>query len=113
MLLYRILHRDQLDHRGRYGREDPALKGRSDWDPDYNDHDWDRNRRQMEWENRENWDNIDHKQIDDEWRHYNRSLDNWPNEDRRRWGGNNDWRERDRSRPRSSTSHHIEAMNGK
>lgn len=97
------------------------MKGRGDWDQEFSEHDWDRNRRQMEWDNRENWDNLDHKQIDDEWRHYNRSLDNWPTEDRRRWGGSGggggggsvaDWRERDRSRPRSATSHHMDAMNG-
>lgn len=88
------------------------MKGRGDWDPEYNDHDWDRNRRQIEWDSRENWDNMDHKQIDEEWRHYNRSMDNWPNEDRRRWGGG-DWRERERSRPRSVASHtHLDAMNG-
>lgn len=55
---------------------------------------------------------MDHKQLDEEWRHYNRSMDNWPNEDRRRWGGG-DWRERERSRPRSVTSHHMDTMNGK
>lgn len=112
MLSHNFYFRDQLDHRGRYGREDPSLKGRGDWDQEYNDHDWDRNRRQMEWDSRENWDSMDHKQIDEEWRHYNRSMDNWPNDDRRRWGAA-DWRERERSRPRSVTSHHMDTMNGK
>lgn len=104
-----------MEHRGRYGRDDPSIKGRGEWEQEYSEHDWDRNRRQMEWDNRENWDNMDHKQIDEEWRHYNRSLDNWQNEDRRRWGGGGgggDWRERERSRPRSATSHHMDSMNG-
>ncbi|RZC41678.1 nipped-B-like protein B, partial [Asbolus verrucosus] len=87
-----------LEHR-RY-REDsrpPAsLKGR-DWDADYPEHDWDRARRPIDWEGRENWDSSDHKHLTEEdWRLYN-----WSNEERRRWAA--DWRER--SRPRSSTSH--------
>lgn len=88
-----------LEHR-RYAREDSrppgSLKGR-DWETDYPDHDWDRARRPMDWEGRENWDGSDHKHLTEEdWRLYN-----WAGEDRRRWPA--DWRER--SRPRSSTSH--------
>lgn len=101
-----------MDHRGRYARDDQTMKGRGDWDQEYNDHDWDRTRRQMDWDNRDNWENMDHKQMDEEWRHYNRSMENWSNEDRRRWPGCGDWRERERSRPRSSTSHNIDAVNG-
>lgn len=101
----RDIERDRdLEHR-RY-REDsrpPALKGR-DWDSEYGEHEWDRNRRPLDWEGgRENWDSVDHEhsQLDEEWRHYNRSMDSWAGDDRRRWPS--DWRER--SRPRSSTSH--------
>lgn len=110
----RELERDRdLEHR-RY-REDsrpPALKARGEWDGgvEYGgeQHEWDRERgrRPLEWDGgaRENWDSVEHEhaQIDEEWRHYNRSMDSWPaGDDRRRWPA--DWRER--SRPRSSTSH--------
>lgn len=101
----RDIDRDRdLEHR-RY-REDsrpPTLKGR-EWDGEFAEHEWERNRRPLDWEaGRENWDSLDHEhsQIDEEWRHYNRSMDSWSAEDRRRWPS--DWRER--SRPRSSTSH--------
>lgn len=59
---------------------------------------------------------IDHKHggpPDDEWRaHYGaggRSLDQWSSEERRRWP--QDWRDRERSRPRSSTSHNRDGNN--
>lgn len=94
----------EIDHR-RYQddtRPAPSLKGR-DWEGDYTEHEWDRNRRALDWETRDNWDNLDHDhpQLEEEWRHYNRSMDSWPADDRRRWPA--EWRER--SRPRSSTSH--------
>lgn len=97
--------REQMDHR-RY-REEPRpsqhLKGR-EWPEEYAEHEWnDRNRRPVDWETRDSWDAREHEQmqLEEEWRHYNRSMDSWSTEDRRRWPA--DWRER--SRPRSSTSH--------
>ncbi len=98
-----------LEHR-RYAREDsrppPSLKGR-DWETDYPDHDWDRARRPIDWEGRENWDATEHKHLTEEdWRLYN-----WSAEDRRRWPA--DWRERERSRPRSSTSHNRDGKYNK
>lgn len=101
----RDIDRDRdLEHRRyREGSRPPTLKGR-EWDGEYGEHEWERNRRPLDWEaGRENWDSLDHdhSQIEEEWRHYNRSMDSWPADDRRRWPS--DWRER--SRPRSSTSH--------
>lgn len=100
----------EIDHR-RYGREDSrppppqAMKPRDWGDADYQENEWDR-RRGVDWE-RETWDTREHEhpQIEEEWRHYNRSMDSWP-EDRRRWPSTTDWRER--SRPRSQTSHNRE-----
>lgn len=110
-----LLERDrELEHR-RY-REDsrpPQVLKPREWEADYAEHEWDRARRPLEWEARDNWEGLEHEQaqLEEEWRHYNRSLDSWAaaGEDRRRWPA--DWRdrererERDRSRPRSSTSH--------
>lgn len=93
----------EIDHRYREdSRPPPPLKPR-EWEADYTEHEWDRNRRGLDWETRDNWDNLDHEhpQLEEEWRHYNRSMDSWPADDRRRWPA--EWRER--SRPRSSTSH--------
>lgn len=74
-----------------------------EWDSEYAELEWSR---RQEWDARENWD-IDMKHAtEEEWRLYNasRSMEAWP-EDRRRWPAA-DWRgSRDRSRPRSVTSH--------
>lgn len=93
---------------GRDGSRPPP-KNREWVDTEYPEHDWDRNtnrRQQMDWENRDNWDNMEHKHNinEDDWRHYNRPIENnWPSEERnRRWPA--DWRER--SRPKSVTSTH-------
>lgn len=109
-----------LEHR-RY-REDSrppqasqAIKGGREWGgEEYVEHEWDSRGRRggapMDWEgSRENWDSRgeqEHSHIEEDWRHYNRSMDSWSTDDRRRWaesGGS--WREREHSRPRSSTSH--------
>ncbi|XP_072382245.1 uncharacterized protein [Diabrotica undecimpunctata] len=113
--------RENVDHRSRYApRDDHNLKNNrgGDWGDlqhgDYSNHDWDRNRRPLnpEWDGRENWDIDQNKQAgvgqgEDEWRHYNRPVDSWNSDDRRRWP--QEWRER--SRPRSATSHQVEPMN--
>ncbi|KAF5307869.1 hypothetical protein FQR65_LT18305 [Abscondita terminalis] len=107
----RDVERDREIDQRRYGREEQRphpIKGR-DWEGvDYAEHEWDRGRRPMDWEGRGGWDNREHEQsqIEDEWRHYNRSMDSWTADDRRRWA---DWRER--SRPRSTTSHQEEDAN--
>lgn len=105
---------DEIDHRGRYGGRE------QNWGDhphgDYAEHEWgDRggNRRSDWGDTRDNWDVDQHKQaavgsVDEEWRHYNRSMDAWNNEDRRRWP--QEWRER--SRPRSSASHHVDIQSG-
>ncbi|KAJ8973700.1 hypothetical protein NQ317_000752 [Molorchus minor] len=96
------LERDRdLDHRSRYGREDSrpptGIKGR-EWETEYSELEWNR---RLDWESHENWDSIEHKHMSEEdWRLYNRSMDSWPSEERRRWGG--EWRER--SRPRNDSS---------
>ncbi|XP_057672838.1 fl(2)d-associated complex component-like [Diorhabda carinulata] len=111
----------EMDHRLRYGGQRDDLKSNraGDWidhqHSDYPEHDWDRNNRRAlnpDWDTRDNWDS--HKQVaaggclEEEWRHYNRSMEAWNNEDRRRWQ-QQDWRER--SRPRSAASHHhVETM---
>lgn len=94
----------------RYARDDsrpPASLKRGDWDPEYSEHEWDRSRRPIDWEGgrSDNWEanpDLQKHMSEEEWRHYNRGvMDGWSADERRRW--QNEWR--DRSRPRSSTSH--------
>lgn len=95
----------EMERRG-YVREEsrppgPSLKPRENWDStEYRE--WERQRRAPhEWERREEWEQPV-EALEEEWRHYNRSLESWQGEDRRRWP---EFQERTRPGPKSTSSH--------